>query len=400
MSTAVATTPTLRQALVRLRFWLIAAAVVALLAVAGLLSAGGGHGDTPFGPDNPGPRGAQALRSVLEQQGVAVTRVDRLADAASTDGTLLVDDRDGLIPASGWRTLLSRSDRLVVVQPGLVALQTVLPAARAAGDPSDDSVAAACALPLARRAGSMSLSAAGHSLRTVDDSTTCFPDDRGAAQLVTGRTGSTRVLLLADAAPFENEHIGEAGNASVALNVLGARGRLTWFRPDPLQLASGGPRTLQSLTPGWVTPLVLLLGLAGIATAFAHGRRLGPLVVERLPVVVRTRETVEGRARLYQRAGARLRAADALRIGALGRIAPLLGLSRTAGVEEVTVAAATATRRPLPEVRALLVDLSPASDADLVRLSDDLARFESEVDAAVTPAAGRPASAPTNGTSR
>ncbi|MDQ1512592.1 MAG: hypothetical protein QOC59_434, partial [Microbacteriaceae bacterium] len=233
-----------------------------------------------------------------------------------------------------------------------------------------------------------------------DASTTCFPDDRGAAQLLTGRTGGTRVLLLADAAPFENEHIGEAGNASVALNVLGARSRLTWFRPDPLQFAGGGQRTLQSLTPGWVTPLALLLGLAGIAAAFSSGRRLGPLVVERLPVVVRTRETVEGRARLYQRAGARLRAADSLRIGSLGRIAPLLGLSRTATVDEVAVAAATATRRPLPDVRALLVDLSPATDADLVRLSDDLARFESDVDVAVTPATGRPASAPTNGTSR
>lgn len=396
MTTAVAATPTLRQAFVRLRFWLIAAAVVVLLTVAGLVSAGGGHGDVPFAPDNPGPRGAQALRSVLEQQGVAVTRVGTTADVASTDGTLLVDDRDGLIPASAWRTLLTRSDRLVVVQPGLVALQSVLPGVRAAGDPSADTVTAGCDLPLARRAGSMSISSAGHSLRALDGSTTCFRDDRGAAQLVAGRIRGTRVLLLADAAPFENEHIGEAGNAAVALNVLGARARLTWYRPDPLQLAPGAQPTLQSLTPGWVTPLVVLLGLAGIATAFSQGRRLGPLVVERLPVIVRTRETVEGRARLYQRAGARLRAADALRIGTLGRIAPLLGLSRIAGVDEVAVAAAVATRRPLPEVRALLVDLSPATDADLVRMSDDLARFEAEVDAAVTP----PASAPTNGTSR
>jgi hypothetical protein len=400
MSTTLAATPTLRQAFGRLRFWLIAAAVVVLLAIAGLVAASGGHGDTPFAADNPGPRGAEALRSVLEQQGVRVTPVGRTADVAQTDGTLLVDDTDALLPASAWRTLITRSDRLVVVQPSGVALQAVLADARAAGYPTGTSVPPGCGLALARRAGSMSLAGVNHSLRALGGSTSCFRDEHGAAQLLTGLTAGTRVILLADAAPFENGHIGEAGNAAVALNVLGARSHLTWYRPDPLALAAGDHPTLQSLTPAWVTPLVLLLGLSGLAAAFWRGRRLGPLVVERLPVIVRTRETVEGRARLYQRAGARVRAADALRIGTIGRIAPLLGLSRTATVDEVAVAAATATRRPLAEVRTLLVDRSPATDAHLVRLSDDLGRFEAAVDGAVTPSASRPTPAPPNGASR
>jgi hypothetical protein len=377
--------------------------VVVLLALAGLIALGAGNAGTPFGPDNPGPKGAEALRSVLEQRGVTVHRISRLADVPRTGaGTLLVDDADGLLPASAWGRLLARTERLVVVQPGVVALQALAPDVRGAGDPGNGTVRPGCGLALARRAGSMTLGDVSHSLRSLGGSSTvCFTKGSGAGQLVTERTrGGTRLLLLADAAPFENGHIGEGGNAAVALNALGARSTLDWYRPSPLDLVSGARPTLQELTPAWVTPFVVLLGIAGIAAALWRGRRLGPLVVERLPVVVRSRETVEGRARLYQRAGARLRAGDALRIGAIGRIAPLLGLSRTATVDEVATAAAAVTGRPLPEVRQLLLDSSPASDAALVRLSDDLGRFEAAVDAAVTPSASRPASAPQNGTSR
>jgi hypothetical protein len=391
-----AATPTLRQAVRRLRFWVIVAVVLVVLALLGLLTAGGVNTGTPFGPDNPAPAGAQALRSVLEQQGVTVTRVSRLDDVPSGAETLLVDDRDGIVPAAGWRSLLHRAPRLVVVHPGVVALGVVLPSAREAGTPDGDTAAAGCSDPTAQRAGAMSLADVSQSLRVIGGGTTCFADPSGSGQLVTGTTDGTHVVLLADGTAFDNGHIAASGNAAVALGALGALPRLVWYRPDPLDPSIGGRVTLQQLTPAWVTPLVLLLFAAGIAAAFWRGRRLGPLVVERLPVVVRSRETVEGRARLYQRSGARLRAADALRIGSIGRLAPTLGLSRLATVDEVATAAAVAIRRPRAEVRALLLDEVPRSDADLVRLSDDLARLEAAVTAAVRPDASR--SAPQNGT--
>jgi hypothetical protein len=245
----------------------------------------------------------------------------------------------------------------------------------------------------------MALADVSQSLHVIGGgATTCFTDASGAGQLVSGTTGRTQVVLLADGTAFDDAHITTAGNAAVALNALGAHRRLVWYRPDPLDPSIGGHVTLQQLTPAWVTPLVLLLFAGGLAAAFWRGRRLGPLVVERLPVVVRSRETVEGRARLYQRTGARLRAADALRIGTIGRLAPALGLSRLATVDDVATAAASALQRPRGEIRAILLDTEPRSDRDLVRLSDDLARLEAAVSAAVRPDASR--SAPQNGTSR
>src|SRR5690606_41722785 len=50
-----------------------------------------------------------------------------------------------------------------------------------------------------------------------------------------------------------------------------------------------------------------------VLLAWWQGRRLGPLVTEPLPVVVRASETVEGRGRLYRSRRARDRAAEALR---------------------------------------------------------------------------------------
>ena len=121
--------------------------------------------------------------------------------------------------------------------------------------------------------------------------------------------------------------------------------------------------------------MVLLL-LVFLAAAFWRGRRLGPLVVENLPVVVRASETMEGRARLYQKSSARLHALDALRIGAIARLATQCGLSRLAGVDEVVAAVATLTGADSIRLRELLIDTVPTTDRELVRLSDDLLEVE------------------------
>ena len=67
-----------------------------------------------------------------------------------------------------------------------------------------------------------------------------------------------------------------------------------------------------------------------LLVALWKGRRIGPLVAERLPVVVRASETVEGRGRLYRSRRARDRAADALRTATLQRLLPRLGLGANA----------------------------------------------------------------------
>ncbi|WP_375388070.1 DUF4350 domain-containing protein [uncultured Amnibacterium sp.] len=393
MSTAApeAVTPTVRQTLRRARFWVVVLLVVAAIAVGSVIVNALPSLGSPFDPDNPGPEGARALRSVLEQQGVAVTVTDTVAATADTAGTLLVDDADASLDADAWQRLLASRSRVVVVSPDRTALDALLPEVRAGGAPGGSTAAAGCSLPLAQRAGSMSLTGVDLSLRSTSG-TVCFARD-GAGQVATGLRGGVRVVLLADRTAFTNEHIQRSGNAAVALGALGATDRLVWFQQSPLDSAAAHGATLQDLTPGWVTPLVVLLLLAGLMTALWRGRRLGPIVVESLPVAVRSRETVEGRARLYDRGSARLRAADGLRIGAIRRIGPVLGLSRTASVQEVVDAAARTTGRSRDAIAALLLTDEPGTDRDLVRISDDLARLEAAVRAAAVPGP----TAPSNG---
>ena len=69
-----------------------------------------------------------------------------------------------------------------------------------------------------------------------------------------------------------------------------------------------------------------MLVLVALGAVFWRSRRVGPLVVENLPVVVRASETMEGRARLYERSNSRLHALDALRVGTVARLARTCGL--------------------------------------------------------------------------
>ena len=136
-----------------------------------------------------------------------------------------------------------------------------------------------------------------------------------------------------------------------------------------------GP-TIAELTPSWVGSVSTLLIIVALVAAFWRGRRLGPLVVENLPVVVRASETMEGRARLYQKGAARLRALDSLRIGAVSRVATLCGLPRLSTVDDVIAAVARATARDPADIRSLLLTAEPRTDRDLVRLSDELLELE------------------------
>jgi len=391
--TAVAevVTPTVGQTLRRARFWIVVLAVVAAIAVGTVILGALPKVGSAFDPDNPAPEGARALRSVLEQQGVEVAVTDTVARTADASGTLFVDAADARLDAAAWQRLLAGRSRVVVASPDRTALDALLPEVRAGGSPGGSSAPAGCPLPLARRAGTMSLSGVSLSLRSTS-TTVCFARD-GAGQLATGLRDGVRIVLLADRSAFTNEHIDERGNAAVALGALGTTGRLVWFKQSPLDAAAADGPSLQDLTPAWVTPLVVLLLLAGLATALWRGRRLGPIVVEALPVTVRSRETVEGRARLYNRGAARLRAVDGLRIGTIRRIGPVLGLSRSASVEEVVDAAARTTGRSREAVAAVLLTDEPAGDRDVVRLSDELARLEAAVRAAAVPGP----TAPSNG---
>jgi hypothetical protein len=396
---AVAVSPTLRQSARRAVPWIVLAAIAVLVALFGILLSGGRSGaGAPLDPGNAAPAGAQAVAHVLRDHGVTVRTAANLEDAsaaAADDATILIYDPHGNLTAQGYRRLAGDGRTLVAVEPDFAALQTIAPGVSAGGTPRGPADAG-CTVPAAVRAERIDPRSTTNTdgellpgtFRVTGDSVACFTDGGGRAALVRTPFDDSTVYLVGSGAVLTNEGVDRLGNAALVLNLLGRHRTLVWYLPGVDDRAVTGPPNIAELTPGWVTPVMLLLFAVFVAAAVWRGRRFGPLVVENLPVVVRAGETREGRARLYQRSSARLRAADALRVGTLGRLSGLVGLPATATVTEVGDAVAAVTRRDRAQVRDVLLDRVPTTDRELIALSDDLAELERATAAAVSPSPG------------
>jgi len=384
---ATSTTPTLRQSGRRAAFWVVAGVVLLAVAIVTLVATGArtGDGSLTLSTDDAAPGGARAVAQVLGDQGVDVRTADTLDGALdAVEGapgavTVLVYDRDAFLGGDDAARLADAADRVVLVDGSGEVLESLLPGTDGSpdavdGDAADDVVDADCDLPEAERAGGITAGAARYSGGTAE---LCFD---GA--LAVSDAGPF-VAALASPELLSNGSVGDAGNAALALGLLGATDTLVWYLPSADDLTDAP--TVAELTPGWLTPAIGLLALAAAAAGIWRGRRMGPLVVEDLPVTVPASETMDGRARLYESSSSRLRALDALRMGAVARIARALGLSAATGVDDVVLGAAAALGRDPASVRAVLLDADPATDADLVRLSDELLDLESAIRRATTP---------------
>lgn len=404
---APAASLTPRQALRRSVGWIVVLLIALLVAGIGFLASGGKAGaGIPLDSSNAAPMGSKALAEVLRQQGVDVRTAASMSDVrseAAGASTVLVYDPNSYLDQDHYAELLTLASTLVVVEPDFTALQALAPSVHASGAASKTApLVASCPLPAANRAGTISPDQGAALLRidktSVGSATGCFPSGSQGYALVTSAGSSATVQLLASGSILQNESIARKGNAALALNLLGEHSSLVWYLPTIRDVAADGPPSLAQLTPGWVTPVVLLLVAVFVAAAVWRGRRFGPLVAENLPVVVRSGETMEGRARLYQRSSARLHALDSLRIGAVSRLAALVGLPSTATVVEVADAVAALTGRERQSVRGLLFDSTPRTDAELVRSSDQLDQLESDARGAIDPTrASNPAPGHTNG---
>ena len=384
-------TPTLRAFLRRSSFWVIAAGCVMVIAiVTALVSGASNAAGRALAGDNPAPAGSMALVEVLRQQGVTVTLAGSLAEVRSAVGansTVLLYDENSYLDGDQLAELADLAARTVVVAPDFLALQALAPTVGFGGVSDASSIPADCSLPAADRAeellpggDTLSIPLGGDPLVTG-----CFASSTDTFSLVRVENATTGglVSLVPDARVFNNENVTGYGNAALALGLLGDSDSLVWYLPTLADLPRTGPPSLAELTPGWVSPVAVLLLLVAVAAAFWRGRRFGPLVAENLPVTVKASETMEGRARLYARSNARLRALDALRIGAVQRLARAVGVGRLAQLEEVIGSVAQITGSAPNEVRRVLVDAIPHSDAQLMALSDALQALEQATGRAV-----------------
>ncbi len=362
--------------------------VLAVLAVGGLLAVlpAPRTSTAPLAPDNPAPTGARAVAQILQRHGVHVHYVRTVAAAqraATAGSTLLVLGDLYLTPTITERLRATPADLVLVETPDVldVLAPGVVPTF---GGSSADVRSARCDDEDAVAAGT--IVAAGGLRATRPGVTVCFPStDPAAAQggALAVLPGPRRISVLADASPLTNRSLADEGDAALAIRLLGRHPDLVWYLPSPddlgIERSSGSSTSLNDLVPPWLSVLGLLALAVVAAAAVWRGRRLGPVVSERLPVVVRAGETTRGRARLYRRARAYGHAAAALRAGAAARSAARLGLPRSADRTATVAAVSHATGRTAADVDHLLYGSSPTDDRGLAELARELDHLESEV---------------------
>ena len=323
------------------------------------------------------PTGAHALITLLRDRGVEVVIADSVEDVeqAARPGTLLLFAQTHNTRGEDQLRRLAAipGDRLVV-EPTVAARDALAPGIRIVSDgkPGDEPN---CALREANQAGTARMEASAAYDRVGNDPLTrCY----GGA-LVRRDDGGRTVTVVGTSDFMTNAGLLKDGNAALAMNLAGAGDRVIWFAPQRIQGDPGVGASITDLIPDAFSWVVVQLCVVVVLLALWQGRRLGPLVAERLPVVVRASETAEGRAKLYRSTRARGAAAAALREATLQHITPRLGMGAGASDESVITAVAARCRTDGRAVHRILFGPEPTTDTELLRLAGELDTIERQV---------------------
>jgi hypothetical protein len=361
---------------------------VGLTILAGLSPRGDSN---PLSTRNAAPEGARAAAEILRNHGVDVRQTDNLADTLSAlEGadptpssgpggpTLLLYDRNGYLDRAQLQALQQAAGKLVVVTPRFNTLSAFGSDIRPAGVVPDGvaTLEPGCRLDDPAAAGAVT----AESAYLYQASRVCYEPTEGLGGLYAS-SDDGRVVVLGSTRIISNRMLDENGNAALALRTLGGSDNLVWYLPGIADVAvEDTPKTLDELAPPWVAFLGPWLALVAVLAMVWRGRRLGPLVFEPLPVVVKAVETAEGRARLYHDAHAVDRAADNLRAGTLVRLARFLRLGPDAEPTAIIHGAARHLGRT-PEEMARVLEGRPRTESELVHWAQQLESLEKEVTA-------------------
>ena len=356
-----------------------ALAVVGMLVALSLQGSDGGSND----PRNFGSTGMAGMAAIVEDEGVNIT-ISTSAQAPAIEPDSTVALTGPFLSRAQFTALLAQGpDRVVLIgynQSKLAGLGFDLnksfPAGTAEREP-------ACEQPIAQAAGSIVVEGSlGYSPDELETRLThaCYPSQSGNGyDLLEYEVDGVTVDLVASG--LQNGQIrtegGEVrGNAALGMRLLGEHANLSWWVvADQPAAGNDAPPVVPSLIPSRFT-LTLLASLPLlIIVCVWRGRRLGPILTERLPVVVPASETVEGHGRLYHRLKAYGTAAGHLRQGTLRRLARRFGVS-----DPDALVAIVSDRSSLPPatVADALTGPPPATEPELWQLKKTLARIEQE----------------------
>ena len=332
----------------------------------------------PMDATSTSPAGARALATLLRDHGVDVVVAPNVAEVerAARPGTLIaVLQTFQVVDDDVLRRLSNLPGDRLLVAPASRTREALAPEVRLAGSVPFSGAEPDCDLREATRSGAVRFGVSDAYEAAGDiPVTSCY---EGA--LVRYSDGGRDVTVVGSSDFMTNGGLLEDGNAALAMNLAGTNPRMIWYAPQQREGESDAGVAPSDLIPPAIRWVTIQLCLAIALLAVWQGRRLGPLVAERLPVLVRASETVEGRGRLYRSRRARDRAADALRTATLQRMLPRLGLANNAEPPAVVQAVGQRCGLNAQSLAHTLFGPPPASDDDLVNLARELDNIERQV---------------------
>ncbi|WP_217642827.1 DUF4350 domain-containing protein, partial [Curtobacterium sp. MCBA15_005] len=216
----------------RVGFW-VAIVLVGVLLAALTALVQGTDPDAPrtLDPTSTTASGSAALVRVLEQRGTAVSVTDTVDGVGGIDGgTVFIDDADGALDPDVAERIARTARHVVVVGTSGAGLEALLgfpvdPAVQVDGDATVST--ASCGIPAAASAARVTTAGSGYAVDDDDDDAAerCAPTGDGGSRvwgLVRTATPGGDVTLLGTTSAFRNDTIATAGNAALALGLLGA----------------------------------------------------------------------------------------------------------------------------------------------------------------------------------
>lgn len=388
-------------------------AVLVVVAVVVVVVAGSrGSDQVPFDVGSSAPDGYKALAMLLRDRGARIdsTTPASLVESGSTAAVVVVADPD-LLSAAEHRALMDRaaSGALVVLgaprridasmnaQADSSAGFGSVPARVLADTPARPSAQGSCDIARLGGLGAIDTAFAEpiEAAAIPGDARRCYGDIRGAF-VAESPHGAGSVVTLASPYLWSNARLqpskedgGEPlDNAAMALRLLGPSvnaGNVDGVDIDFVDaVATGGVAPDGSQSPLELMPTGVKLALAQLVAAFVlyawwRGRRLAPVVTEKMPVEIAGSELIVAVGDLLRRRGTPQRAADVLRSDARRELCRRLGVPLDAPPSALV--AVVAARCDLdPEHVATVLSDGPIGDSEaLVRLADALSDIRQEV---------------------
>lgn len=380
--------------------WVIAAILLLLAGIVTVLVRGGENTAT-LHYESTGEDGGHAFVEVLRDHGRDVTTTERYLDAAGAvdaGGTVLIY-ADGYALTEEAMTDLSDRAResgahLVLIDPQYSVetwTDALLFDMLSSGDQQASTLAPGCSATVPSTAGTVTNPGIGEeyfaTVSEPQDSVFCYsadPDDPAPHGMFASVPHGEGTLTVLSQEWLMNSTIHLEGHMSLTAGVLTPADPITYYYP----VERDQPRADDDTSPGgnavwlfpqWAVALLLWSVPVVVVALLVYGRRMGPLAIEPLPVVVPAAETVRGRSALLQRAGGRAEALRDLRAAALVRLGRRLALPPDTPAAEVSARAAAAAGLDPAWTEEVLLTEVPHDDPSLIRIAIDITTIESEV---------------------